>query len=421
MNFELNIHKYKKEELEDIFELPKNYGVDIIEMRETKLRKSVESNNEISEALKMNTILFLTEAKKILIENNSNNDTLLSFDKDVFNMNTNILKKSEINTNSGEAFIIERKPTTPYLNAEPSNYFPGTLNPLNKRITRQNLNIDTRFRDNYYGSLSTNFNLELPVKFSNVVSMQLTAFEFPVTFYTISENLGNNYFNIIINTTPTPIPILIIIPDGNYMTSDFITLLNKIVADDVDTTHIKNLKFELDIYNQSGSGRMFISMKPETDSDFHATFTLDFASGKNGLEDNSNPLPLKLGWLMGFRQGIYTGLSQYVSEGLVDLVGARYLYLVIDEYSNSVNDSFYAAFTQSVLNKNILARISINAYTFQAISQNNLMLVTHPRQYFGPIDIQNMKIQLLDEYGRIHNMNNMDYSFCLTFESIYNL
>ena len=44
-------------------------------------------------------------------------------------------------------------------------------------------------------------------------------------------------------------------------------------------------------------------------------------------------------------------------------------------------------------------------------------LITTPRQYFGPVDIQKLQIQLLDEYGRILNLNNMDYSFCLTFQT----
>jgi hypothetical protein len=32
-----------------------------------------------------------------------------------------------------------------------------------------------------------------------------------------------------------------------------------------------------------------------------------------------------------------------------------------------------------------------------------------------------MNIQLLDEYGRILDINNMDYSFCLTFKTVYDI
>jgi hypothetical protein len=94
---------------------------------------------------------------------------------------------------------------------------------------------------------------------------------------------------------------------------------------------------------------------------------------------------------------------------------------VVDDFNNNVNDGFYGAFNSSILNKNILARISLQGSLFNLMSQNNLALITYARQYFGPVDVQKLQIQLLDEYGRIIDLNNMDYSFCLTFQSIYDL
>ena len=41
------------------------------------------------------------------------------------------------------------------------------------------------------------------------------------------------------------------------------------------------------------------------------------------------------------------------------------------------------------------------------------------RNYFGPVDIQKLHIQLLDEYGRVLNLNNMDYSVVLRFDCLY--
>ena len=88
---------------------------------------------------------------------------------------------------------------------------------------------------------------------------------------------------------------------------------------------------------------------------------------------------------------------------------------------NNVNDGFFGAFTSSILNKNILARISLSGSIFNVVAKDNLNLITTPRQYFGPVDIQKLHIQILDEYGRVLNINNMDYSFCLTFQTIYDL
>ena len=55
------------------------------------------------------------------------------------------------------------------------------------------------------------------------------------------------------------------------------------------------------------------------------------------------------------------------------------------------------------------------------LKQNNLSLVTTPREYFGPVNIQTMNVQLLDEYGRIVDLNNMDFSFCVTLTTVYDL
>ena len=74
-----------------------------------------------------------------------------------------------------------------------------------------------------------------------------------------------------------------------------------------------------------------------------------------------------------------------------------------------------------MLNKNILARISLQANTFNVLEQSNLLITTTPRQYFGPINLSNLDIQLLDEYGRIVDLNNMDFSFCLSLITVYDL
>ena len=38
----------------------------------------------------------------------------------------------------------------------------------------------------------------------------------------------------------------------------------------------------------------------------------------------------------------------YVSEGIIDLYGPKYAYLIVDDYNNNVNNSFYSAFNSSL-------------------------------------------------------------------------
>jgi hypothetical protein len=414
MNFDLNLDNYKKEELEEIFNLPSNYNQSLINVNEQQLTKNILSDSSVDTSIKNKTIAFIAAAKRKLMNLTSTASTITETYKQIYNIDPK-LEKSQV-AESGSAFII-KPPSTPYAQSSPSEFYQGTINPLNKRILRKSLNIDTRFRENYYGTPSSNFHLDLPMRMTDVVSMQLTALEFPSTFYNVSRVFGNSHFSITIDNET----ITIVVPDGNYTPYGLCSYLNGYLTD--YTTPLNNrfqhITFVTDIDNSgNGSGKMIAGIKsPQAPFEF----TLNFQKDKNGLDDRSTPLPLKMGWRMGYRSGLYQGNTSYVGEGIIDMVGPRYIYLVVDDFNNSVNDGFYAAFTSSVLNKNILARISLEGSVFSYLSQNNLSLITNARQYFGPVDLQKLQIQLLDEYGRVLDLNNMDYSFCLTLQSIYDL
>jgi hypothetical protein len=418
--FDLNIKNYTIQELEDIFELPRNYDDSIIEIKETKLRQNINNNNETPIATKKKTISFISEVKDVLIKHNKKNGNtpnvkqVISNLENIYNLDKGI-HKSEI-VDAGSTYTI-RQPLTPYAQSLPSEFYPGTLNPLNKRILKQNINIDTRFRDNYYGSQASNFHVDLPLKLNGVVSLQLSALELPTTFYVISKTFGNNFFVLKIDGNT---PLMVTIPNGDY---DYLSLQSYINTFLTSTgLPYSNIQILTDINtpqgqgNYAGSGRMIFGSIDGTQK-----FSINFLTDVYGNDDRQTPLPLKIGWIMGFREGYYENALTYVSEGIVNLIGPRYIYLVVDDYNNSVNDGFYAAFNSSILNKNILARISLQGSVFNILSQNNLNLTTTPRQYFGPVDIQKLNVQLLDEYGRILDLNNMDYSFCLTFQTIYDL
>jgi hypothetical protein len=419
MSFDLNINNYKKKELEEMFGLPENYDETIVGLKELELRQNVSSDKSVSDVVRSQTLEFLQKAKDNLVASIRDEIFKRAKQMNIYNTDTT-LRSSELTSENGSQFIIDR-PSTPFSQSFPSEYYPGVINPLKKRTTRQYLNIDTRFRDNYYSTQSTNFHFDLPINFNNVLSLQLSAFELNTSYYVISKQYGNNFFWISINQTSGITTGLIVIPDGNYNKTDLLAYLNNYVtAGPLSATLLNNLVFTINSSaNLSGSDQFIVGFSSFPSSD--ATITLDFQSNLQGTPDLSTPLPLKFGWNLGFRLGIYENNSNYVSEGVVNLTGPNYFYLVIDDFNNNVNNGFYSAFNSSILNKNILARISYKDGVFTNISQNNLSIVTTPRTYFGPVNIQKMRIQLLDEYGRIIDLNNMDYSFCLTMQSVYDL
>jgi hypothetical protein len=416
-NFDLNINNYTIKELEEILELPFDYNDLIIKMKGTKLRQSIVSNKKIMSETKSKTIEFIENVKHKLIENYENTNKLGNKIDNIYNLD-NTLKPSEFLDANSKHII--KAPTTPFGNSAPSEFYPGTLNPLNKRILKQNINIDTRFRENYYSTVSSNFHLDLPIRFNKVVSLQLSALELPSTFYVISQAFGTNYFTLQIENEP---PLIVTVPDGNY---DYLSLemyINDFLLKAPLPYKLIQAIADVNTPNgggpPGGSGKMIFGWKNE--NLMNNMFSINFQTDRFGNEDKLTPLPLKLGWLMGYRHGFYENNTTYVSEGIINLLGPRYIYLVVDDYNNSVSDGFYGAFTASVLNKNILARISLQGSVFNFSSKDNFNLITTPRQYFGPVDIQKLQIQLLDEYGRILNLNNMDFSFCLTFQTVYDL
>jgi hypothetical protein len=420
MNFDLNIENYNKDELIKIFDLPSKYDKNIIDHKERIIKDNITSNNEINKETKNKTINFITQAKIILLKENesTNTNNIKNFQEVVQNVyNSNYELQPTMLENPNEHMVqIQKK--QPYLSSYPSEYFPGVFNPLKKKVLKKSLNVDTRFRNNYYSSPSSNFNVNLPLTINNVLTMQLSAFELPTTYYNISKQFGNNFFSISIDGDSQ----VVTIPDGNYNYSGIVSAINGALQ--LLGGNFQYIVFLMNINdtnnnNNNGSGQMMVGLDPSVPSPFD--FELNFQADRFGIDDRNTPLPLKFGWTLGFRNGIYVNNQNYVSEGIVDILGPRYLYLAIDDYNNNVNNGFYSAFNSSILNKNILARISLNAPPFALFNENNFNIVTTPREYFGPVNLQNLNIQLLDEYGRVLELNNMDYSFCLTMTVVYDI
>jgi hypothetical protein len=416
MDFDLNIENYSYDELKDMFELPDNYDKTLLEKNENKLKQNIISKKELNKDLQEKTFEFLNKAKQILshyqMQEKMNNEKLIGTLNKIFDSG---YKEDPIKIESITDHMVQQKyDFIPHQNSYPSQYFKGVFNPLKRKIREENLVIDTRFRENYYNSSPTNFNFQLPMLIQNVLTMKLTAIELPTTYFAISKQLNNNFFTLTINS----ISKVITIPDGNYDNDSFVLCLNnQLILQGGDFQYIN---FVINIVNNNGSGQMMVGLVDGAPPDIQ--FELNFQADRFGYDDRSTPLPLKLGWIMGFRNGIYINNENYVSEGIVDLVGPRYFYLVIDDFNNNNNNGlFYSAFNSSILNKNILARISLQSGLFKVLLENNLNIITTSREYFGPVNIGNFQIQLLDEYGRVVDLNYMDFSFCLTLTISYDV
>jgi len=425
MSFDLNIQNYQKHELIRMFELPDNYDRAIVETKETKMRENILNDKEISETIRMKTIQFLSSAKNIILEDQfkagaggggggagSEQQKFIQNVNEIYNTSYD-LKPIKIEQDNDH--MVQVRKEKPYLSSYPSEFFPGIINPLKKKVNRINLNIDTRFRENYYGSASTFFNMICPLQINNVMTMQLTAIELPLSFLNVCKQFKNNFFKITVNN----ISETLFIPSGNYTPESIISVINTLLVNLGG-----DFQYVLFTINQNtgDGGKTVVGINSTYTGSEPLDFSLDFQANGDGVFDDSTPLPLKFGWLLGFRNGVYINNQSYVSEAIIDMQPTKYVYLCVNDYNNNVGNSFYSAFNSSLLNKSILARITLlTNVSFATYSENNFNLVTYPRQYFGPVNINSLHIELLDPYGRVVGLDYMDFSFCLTFQTAYDI
>jgi len=295
------------------------------------------------------------------------------------------------------------------------------INPINIKTVKQYISIDSKFRPNYFNTKSTNFEINLPNSYSNILSMSLKQVSLPASYYSISKTLGNSTF-----TVTGAFVYNITIPDGNYApfstgTPSFSSPSANIAAllGSINNPAVAlpvTIVFSIDPV----SGRA--SFYNNTAASIVITFNVD----SNFTIDPNTPLPLRCGWQLGFRSASYTvsTLATLLSEGICMITGPQYGFLSINDYQMNEYQSYTAMYSSSVLQKNILDRLELSSST-QKIMNGELFCVINPdktespRTYFGPVNINRLKIGLYDEYGRIIDLNNMDWSFVLELETLY--
>ena len=165
-----------------------------------------------------------------------------------------------------------------------AKYKDGTLNELYKKYVERSITVDTRFRDNYFKTSATNYMMNLPSPLNDVLELDVAQLQIPRAWYSISKALGNNYFYIDGSC--------IVIPDGNY---DGASMQQALTNAGVSSVTI-------DVHPDTGIG----TNKTIFDTGItHVNFNLTF----DGKSIDNTPLPLKLGWILGFRQGEYKTTS----------------------------------------------------------------------------------------------------------------
>lgn len=378
MSFDLNLDNYKYEDLAKLFHL-KGHSTNQIKALRTKCELVKRKYPE-------DIYLFYFKSSKALecilemIERNE----LQTNDVCINDYLEKIINVQSFETYDTSNLIEKLKPveTPPILNVLNNPIVPGKLNTIKRILQTQNLHLHSCFRQNTMSS--SDYQYSLPSEIKHVVSMRLASIEIPNTRYLFSSKQKNNTFTICIHNQTT----MIVIPDGNYTNDSLEECIHALLQ-------IHSIHF----YINGQFHSIFESSTP---------FSIYF--GENIIHN--------CGWILGFRNECYKNQSCIVSEGLFDAIGDRYIYLSVEDYQYNTNITNIVGIDRNFLDKSILAKVPMNDEKFALIIHDTNPLCK-VRQYNGPVTLKKLHIKILDKFGNVIDLNNMDFSFTLELEVLY--
>lgn len=427
-NINLDINTYNIKELEKLLKLEIPYSDNNVFQKKNLMVKMIQTST-------------IAETKK---------EELYIFLDNIYNRLTNNLEKIEdkkyndVKQYDGNHFVIKN---------ENNNYSSLLENnkKVNKSIIKRTYTIDSLFRRNYDNNdnESHDYTHELPETINKAITMTISSIEIPLTYYNISEELNNDTFRIEIQNTNNDIDnsYNVKLVPGLYESrhtsgaqikgSNIEEKINARIVESNIPDICNNLKFKID--KTSGISHFDYDTSGSTliNKNIHINFDVNNDKSKTCSQ---NFIYQKLGWQLGYRersitidnsnvfliQDISNTIASIFSAGICYINYPRYIYITIDDFQSSSRNYFSIA-SDSIIAPNIVARINIlslleekTAFKQGAAAGDFLYTQKHVREYFGPTDIRKLKIGLIDEYGRPFTLNNMDWSFVVSFECFYN-
>tara|TARA_B100000035_G_C21034760_1_gene570283 strand:+ start:208 stop:1563 length:1356 start_codon:yes stop_codon:yes gene_type:complete len=449
-NFDLSVDNYTSEELYRIIKTNNDCETYEISININKIIKDLkESSQEYS------YVVFLKDIETRLIN-----------------------ERKEMETNELLQGYVTRLKEVEKIHETYVNKYPkGTINPIEKKTLTQVINIDSLFRSNYDNTDASDFIYTLANPINNVISIRLSSLEIPSIWYSFSNERSNNKFTITVYNIPDiaenknlddtqkyvnnqsnemqnldeikkkNIQHTITIPEGNYTTEEFQENINNYFLN--KGNGLQCLKFEINEY--TGKVNMRCKNKLDFDNDDDGNEVIDIYDSNNkyysnnfyyildfGINQNkNNVMEENCGWTMGFRKDIYTitknnilddTFSKYPSvtyynyiesEGAYGTSLNNYFFLSLDDYNKNFKNSIIAEQNNSIIGSTFIARIPISVPSNSIMNDNGSDRIFKIREYFGPVKIERLRIQIIDKYGKKINLNKNDFSFTIECTQLY--
>jgi hypothetical protein len=428
MDLDFNIKNYTLEEIENFFRLVYPYSLNDVLHSEKQIVTLIVKDGKLGGEKKNEFMTFVKEAKHQMITklkkdlaNQLENDGGYSEDYE-FAIKADIGKvvnqTTAPDTGGGNSFIINKETVSfndvinpeKYLNpieAYPTDIARSNLNNLKRKTIVQTVILNSLFREDYKTTSSTDFFLVLPYQFKNVLSIRLSSIQLPNVLYCFSSAKMNNIMFLeecpVYSTNDiVPVKGTIVLPDGNYELCYLALVLEKCINEQLG---LDPPRFQV----IADTATQKITIKNET-----FPFIMSFLKDVESNDFNST-----MGWILGFRQKEYSMSCVYTTEGAYNGVASDYIFFVLNDFNNSQSQNILAMYSKSYIGNNILAMIPLNTPSFHICFDSGKDFIEKKREYFGPVNLQRMKIELRNQYGELLDLNQMDFSFSLEVQLGY--
>lgn len=188
-NLILDIDSYTQFDLQNLFSLSPGYTRTDVDKGKARLLEQLNKTKDLGPESKRKIVFFIDTASSRLGGMSGKSD---------INAGTWAMKENEMDIGASH-FVISKPNAVAGRDAQIADgrlagmddVPPGWLNPLNVRTIMMGINIDTRFRDNYYETNSSDFHLDIPDIQKKVTNMRIATIDIPMTYYAIDRTRGD--------------------------------------------------------------------------------------------------------------------------------------------------------------------------------------------------------------------------------------
>ena len=420
-DFDLNIDNYEISEVESLLKVEHPYSLNDVLKSEKMIIRVISQDKNYPVEKKSGYIEFMKSAKVRLtqhmrkqLEKTIQNEQDLPDEEFVIEKDVGkVVNKISVTQSGGNSFIQHPETTSfndiidknKYLNpieTFPTNVARSDLNNLKRKVVIQTVILNSLFREDYKNTSSTDFNLVLPYQFKNVLSIRLSSIQLPNVIYCFSGAKMNNIMFIEETGDDYHAKGTIILPDGNYSVTELASTLERTINECLD---INPPRFK--VRGDEASQKVTIFND-------YSTFSMNFLKDVESSDFNST-----LGWIMGFREKTYECSTRYTCEAVYNSAASDYIFFILNDFNNSQTQTILAMYSKSYIGDNILAMVPLTSKSYHMTFNNGHDFIEKKREYFGPVNLQRMKIELRNQFGELLDLNSMDFSFSLEVEMGY--